>query len=1125
MSQNCSYIWKGKTYSTDRIMRSLVDSLPSRSQAESIEFLKDYLGMTESEISVVRGLIDNKSLGRFKADGKILLSDLATVAVAYHEAFHRVWRMYLSPQERLDAIREVKSRKNVQSIIDSYKLVYPKLTENELLEEYLADEFSDYTLNKDYKIEVPIKSLFERFMNFLKKLVGLKPTEIQMIYDKILSKSYVGAPKSVQQYLKDADKVIIQDVEFTIEQKNELIGVLTQQFIQSVLSVNGDIDAFLNNTSTKIREMLSEYVIPSISEQVLESHPELSEAFFVDTEEFTSDPTATFDKSVFVNGLVTNLKLIGLTINEEVDESLEGALESEDVAAREFTPSIEMDPSSKMGAKIKIMLSGFTDNTSTTPNFGFQKPISWKKGFVQIAMRMAGVPTSVFMDELLNSGLPYAKDLVEILNKDSNFRNKFVTTLAMTENKFLKMMHKEGDIYFFDANSGTREEKLIGEWTNNFIRRSDNWEEWMQEVAEMQLNITKTSDEDIAELFGIELNPEVTNMRTTLQLILNKASLYTKGKPDGRSVFKELDVKGSINQIAHEQARFEDALDLMVNLGGKKLYILGQNTQQTTVINAITYAQSLFTDGMTTGEKIEILKRFAEFQVSEFNVTKLQDGTYQINNKWLEKILNGERLQLVIPYIVDTESKDQVEISKLEEADLMSMHLNGTLQGVNMSVKHGDRSTFFAYTFGNEPLYDRSVAKTEAEYLDILVENIKEQIELEVKLAKKVDALGLPVQYIGKKSDGSFTKAILGDKVFEKLLEGEPINKLTIYQEVRKYYEAYKEDVKQYGLLDKYSSPKYNAKGKQDGFNSLTKGVNNSLLTKYTSTDLVLAAAFVNEVSSHIFETRFFSGDVKAFKTGADLFKRMNPQSSTGNLSVNSVEAQKDVRERLDQNWNIVDPLTGKSTEVNPITFIESGKEKYFRAVTGAERENYESHLLNPATTPTGQPIISKLTGKQESKLFMLFEHNFINDFPTYALDELQTLYGPKFELYEEKYKGANENDGLSYMTLPAFKNFMLRQGNWSDGMEVIYQIEMKIASLKSKEDLADMEITFKSETFKPFEIVSQDKVAGRDIDGWKNRIVNGKLIKTDAVHTLKTQFGGYSVPEKYFDDVDGDVE
>lgn len=1123
MSQNCTYQYRGKTYSTERLKRLLVDELPSRSQAESIEFLKDYLGMSEQDIMIIKGLIDNKSLGRAKLDGKILLSDLATVDVAYHEAFHRVWRMYLTPEERLDAIREIKSRKNIDSVLDQYQTVYPDLNRNELIEEFLADEFSDYTLNSDYRIETPIKTLFTKLINFLKSLIGLKPTQTQMIYDKILAKSYTGAPKTITEFFKDADKVLIKNVEFSIEQKNELVSVLTQQFIDTILKVNGDVDAFLNSSSTKVKDVLADYVVPTIAEQLLESHPDLGEAFFTDIEEFTSNPSAKFEDSLFVEAMVKNLKLIGLTIKEDIEDLSEGALEQQDVAAREFAPSIEMDPKSKMGGKIKLLLSSLADSNISTPNFGFPKPIGWTKSFVQIAMKMSGIPTSAFMDELKMSGLPYAEGLVEVLNKDSIFRNKFINTLAMTENKFLKMMYKKGDIYFFNANSGTREDKLIGEWTNNFLRRSENWEQWLEDVKDAQLKITKTSDEELAELFGIELNPAISE-RETLKLMLDKVSNFKKEKPDSRTVFKDLDIKGAVTKLAHAQAKFEDALDLMVNLGGKKLYTLGLNTQQTTVINAIKYAQSKFTDEMTQTEKIEILKQFVEFQVSEFNVTKLQDGSYKINNKWLEKILNGEQLELVIPYIAEIENREQLEIAKMDEADLMSMHINGSLQGINLSMKHGDRSTFFAYTFGNNPLYGVESARTETEYLDILVENIKEQIELEIKLANKLSNLNLPVQYIGKNAEGAFTKAILGDKEFEKLLNGGQINKTKIYEEVQKHFQDFKKDVREYGILNSYSSPVYDKDGKRSGSKDIIKGINNSLVTKYTSTDMLLAAAFVNEVSNHIFEMRFFSGDVRVFKNGSDLFKRMNPQSSTGNLSVNSVEAQIDVKQRLDQDFDVINPLTGEPLNINPASFIEAGKEKYFRAVTAAERETYESHLNQPATTPSGKPIISQLTGKQESKLFMLFEHNFIADFPTYSLDELRTLYKPKFELYEEKYKGANENDGQSYMTLPAFKNFMIRQGNWTDGMETIYQIEMKIASLKSKEDVANLEVTIKGKTFKPFEINSQE-VNGKKIDGWKNRIVDGKLVKMEAAHTLKTQFGGYSVPEEYFNDAHGDLE
>jgi len=72
MNNNCSYTYKSKTYSTDRLKRILIEELPIRSQEKSIEFLQEYLGMTRDEVVTVRGLIDNKSLGRFIQDGKIL---------------------------------------------------------------------------------------------------------------------------------------------------------------------------------------------------------------------------------------------------------------------------------------------------------------------------------------------------------------------------------------------------------------------------------------------------------------------------------------------------------------------------------------------------------------------------------------------------------------------------------------------------------------------------------------------------------------------------------------------------------------------------------------------------------------------------------------------------------------------------------------------------------------------------------------------------------------------------------------------------------------------------------------------------------------------------------------------
>ena len=76
-----------------------------------------------------------------------MLSSLATEATAYHEAFHRVFRMYLSPEQRVEMYKEVKRRPNYKSLIAKYANDYQ--SEESQIEEFLADEFSDYVLNPE----------------------------------------------------------------------------------------------------------------------------------------------------------------------------------------------------------------------------------------------------------------------------------------------------------------------------------------------------------------------------------------------------------------------------------------------------------------------------------------------------------------------------------------------------------------------------------------------------------------------------------------------------------------------------------------------------------------------------------------------------------------------------------------------------------------------------------------------------------------------------------------------------------------------------------------------------------------------------------------------------------------
>ncbi len=168
--KNCTFTYKGKSWSKARLLDHLTKELPQNSQEESITFLTQNLGMSRDEIIIIAGLIDGKSLGRFKADGRILLSDLSDLRTAKHEAFHRVWRMYLSADEQTQIIRYYK-KQNID--LSGLKKLYPNHTEAELYEEYFAFEFEDYELQPDTYPQSILKSTFTRLLNFIKKLLGI----------------------------------------------------------------------------------------------------------------------------------------------------------------------------------------------------------------------------------------------------------------------------------------------------------------------------------------------------------------------------------------------------------------------------------------------------------------------------------------------------------------------------------------------------------------------------------------------------------------------------------------------------------------------------------------------------------------------------------------------------------------------------------------------------------------------------------------------------------------------------------------------------------------------------------------------------------------------------------------
>lgn len=1081
---SCSYSYKGKTYSSDRILRKLVEEMPIQNQDESINFLKEFLNMSDSEITIVRGLIGGRSLGRLQQDGHTLLSDLSDLATAKHEAFHRVWRMYLTPSERLEVIRNWKtSNPDWKSKINPYRELYSTESDNDLIEELFADEFNDFSLQPNtFKTSQPLLNFFQRIYKWLQQLLGLKPKTINSIYARILNKEFTSPPNFSNPYT--VDQVLIRGVEFTVEEKQELIGAVTQQFVKYLIQSNSDIENIGELPSTRIKNVLdnARYVI---SESIF-NNQDVAETKYVAFEEDINNYIESNEESVIWEGVKRNLKLIGFSITEPtLTEDELATFDTEEAATREFSPTVEVDPFSAVSVKIKMLLSSM-ESSNPTKNFGLPTPMNAFQEYINIASKLAGVPSSEFLNELEALQLPYGDSLLSILNSNIDFRNKFISQLSLTMSQFyIYEAGEKGENYWFNANQNTAETKLLRTWTANLSKQIADFPLWLSTIrAANSPNISAGSK---AEILGVELDSRVDadNLLNNIYAAIIKNTFNDKFVLDQSNLLKSLGIDGYMKDLAGLQSQYEEQTNLMIQLGTNKLYPLNLNTQQTILLNGIKYAQSKFTAEMSQSDKIELLRKYAPFIVSDYSIN---NGV--VVNKWLTKILNGESIELATPYIGQTKTGEENNISNLGEPDLMAMHINGSLQGFTMSMKHSDRSTFFAYKMN--PLYGKADAVDQNTLFTKLVGDIATAINNEVRITKSLQDNNIAVQYIANdaKRPRGFEE-LLGDGRFQQLLDGDTLNMTdmnNIRREVNKQYDDFKNRLQDLGVI----------------VGDKNVAVNTKAVAEFGSLEMALTTAFVNENANHIYEAMTFSGDLRVFKDGNDLFKRLAPQSSTGQLVVNDEATNQYIKTELNRTHQVYNPVTKQLEDFNTADKLPA--KGLFRAITLRENESYKSNLLDLVEV-NGKQIVSKLTGQPESKIFLMYEWNLLQDEEVRSKMSDEDII-KKIKLYEDKYSGINENDGQSYMSLPAFKQMQMRLGNWNSGFEIIYKIEMELAKYSSLQEAKNIEIEVKPGVkFKPFE---QENFLAPEI--------NGKKVKLQPIHTLKTQFAGYTIPENLVD-------
>lgn len=146
---------------------------------KAVKWLKRTFGLTDEQITITDGVIrqfanGSAVYGVCNADC-INISNMAVEGVQYHEAWHRVSLLMLTPEMRRNLYEEYRKQ------YSQYKNV-----SDQVLEEALADRFMEYMLNdKQSTLRYYINKIFRDILRFIGLNRRINPRNLNSIYQAI----------------------------------------------------------------------------------------------------------------------------------------------------------------------------------------------------------------------------------------------------------------------------------------------------------------------------------------------------------------------------------------------------------------------------------------------------------------------------------------------------------------------------------------------------------------------------------------------------------------------------------------------------------------------------------------------------------------------------------------------------------------------------------------------------------------------------------------------------------------------------------------------------------------------------------------------------------------------------
>lgn len=332
-------------------MRRLTGKVTKEVSNEEIEWFKKKLGFQSDSLTIVDDAIslgnNVYAMGLVRQDSTLLWKG-AEIGTLYHEAYHRISLLTISPKER-------------RKIYEAYRNRTGLIGTDKDIEEALAEDFRQYMLNKVEPDLNIIKRAWKAIKNFISKWVWRTDTTIDNIFDRINTGYYSRSKQNsaaVQEFLNAYKGA---GAPFKLGGHN-FKNITNTQFKESVNSLVASLFT-LNNI--KMRDdltglnysLLKSALEPSLTDKLVENGKITKEQG-----EARKEIYETFD-SVFLPAIIRKLNEYQIraidkqeNIDQEIDEKAEGSAVGDQMATY-IRESLETSVKDNVLASIKIFIA------------------------------------------------------------------------------------------------------------------------------------------------------------------------------------------------------------------------------------------------------------------------------------------------------------------------------------------------------------------------------------------------------------------------------------------------------------------------------------------------------------------------------------------------------------------------------------------------------------------------------------------------------------------------------------------------------------------------------------------------------------------------------------------------